>query len=432
MSLSYLKVMPVLMYNLGGEMVYILSSRLKAQKIDADKSIKVIREVVSALFHNRLMQEFKKPNIVAKHERVRQTFECIVHSSIMKLNASSMSKLFELMLMIFKFQIVRTRYPEEIYKLTLNHLESIREILITLDMKGNKNIIETVDNVIKDFKSEYGRLLTYDFIILKSTLLRFLQGKNIKVSIFLEQKLQGHNGVLYLPMDEKAPPLVGKPGVITVYNNGNGNEEKTMFHELKLSNLFIENTFKGRMSNFETQLGLNIFDEKRNVKYKGKITPDDNSSPPAPVANQTITNATTTLSTQSTVDQEIEKEKEKKETVVKKEKIQEGYTRSLQRLDEFKELSRLLTISSKENVETFQLDLFGSTIKTIGGENNNQEYGDDYIDIAIEDSQIKQKYENTFNDIKTEMKNKDNNEENNDEDGDDLLALMDMAASRDK
>ena len=420
------------MYNLGGEMVYILSSRLKAQKIDADKSIKVIREVVSALFHNRLMQEFKKPNIVAKHERVRQTFECIVHSSIMKLNASSMSKLFELMLMTFKFQIVRTRYPEEIYKLTLNHLESIREILITLDMKGNKNIIETVDNVIKDFKSEYGRLLTYDFIILKSTLLRFLQGKNIKVSIFLEQKLQGHNGVLYLPMDEKAPPLVGKPGVITVYNNGNGNEEKTMFHELKLSNLFIENTFKGRMSNFETQLGLNIFDEKRNVKYKGKITPDDNSSPPAPVANQTITNATTTLSTQSTVDQEIKKEKEKKETVVKKEKIQEGYTRSLQRLDEFKELSRLLTISSKENVETFQLDLFGSTIKTIGGENNNQEYGDDYIDIAIEDSQIKQKYENTFNDIKTEMKNKDNNEENNDEDGDDLLALMDMAASRDK
>jgi hypothetical protein len=270
MSLSYLKVMPVLMYNLGGEMVYILSSRLKAQKIDADKSIKVIREVVSALFHNRLMQEFKKPNIVAKHERVRQTFECIVHSSIMKLNASSMSKLFELMLMTFKFQIVRTRYPEEIYKLTLNHLESIREILITLDMKGNKNIIETVDNVIKDFKSEYGKLLTYDFIILKSTLLRFLQGKNIKVSIFLEQKLQGHNGVLYLPMDEKAPPLVGKPGVITVYNNGNGNEEKTMFHELKLSNLFIENTFKGRMSNFETQLGLNIFDEKRNVKYKVK------------------------------------------------------------------------------------------------------------------------------------------------------------------
>lgn len=430
MSLSYLKVMPVLMYNLGGEMVYILSSRLKAQKIDADKSIKVIREVVSALFHNRLMQEFKKPNIVAKHERVRQTFECIVHSSIMKLNASSMSKLFELMLMTFKFQIVRTRYPEEIYKLTLNHLESIREILITLDMKGNKNIIETVDNVIKDFKSEYGKLLTYDFIILKSTLLRFLQGKNIKVSIFLEQNLQGHKGVLYLPMDEKAPPLVGKPGVITVYNNGNGNEEKTMFHELKLSNLFIENTFKGRMSNFETQLGLNIFDEKKNVKYKGKITPDDDSNPPAPVANQTITNATTTLSTQSTVNKEIKKEK--KETVVKKEKIKEGYTKSLQRLDEFKELSRLLTISSKENVETFQLDLFGSTIKNIGGENNNQEYDDDYIDITIEDSQIKQKYENTFNDIKTEMKNKDNNEENNDEDGDDLLALMDMAASKDK
>ena len=415
------------MYNLGGEMVYILCSRLKAQKIDLDKSVKVIREVVTALFNNRLMQEIKKPNPVAKHESVRQTFECIVHSSIMKLNQSSMSKLFELMLMTFKFQIVRTRYPEEIYKITLNHLESMKEILITLDMKGNKTIIETLDNVIRDFKSEYGRLLSYDFIMLKSTLLRFLQGKNIKVSIFLDNNLQGSNRVLYLPMEEKAPPLVGKPGVITVYSNGNGNEEKTMFHELKLSNLFIDNIFKGRMSNFETQLGLNMFDEKKNVKFKGKIKPENDTNSPTPTANQT-TNATTTLTKQSRVGQEMEK----KDTVVKKEEIKEGNTKPLKRLDEFKELSRLLTISSKENVDTFQLDLFGSTIKNIKGDGDNQEYDDDYIDIAIEDSQIKQKYEETFNDIKTDMKNKDNNEENNDEDEDDLLALMDMAASRDK
>ena len=320
------------------------------------------------------MKEIKKPNIVAKHESVRRTFEIIVHSSIMKLNENSMSKLFELMLMSFKFQIVRTRYPEEIYKITLNHLESMREILNTVDMKGNKSLIETLDNIINEFKSEYGKLLAYDFIILKSTILRFLQGKNIKVSLFLDKNLQGHNGVLYLPMEEKAPPLVGKPGVVTVYSNGNGNEEKTVYHEMKLSNLFIENTFKGRMSNFETQLGINIYDDKKNVKFKGRIR---------------------------AVSQEVQQKKDEKETAVKKERLLKG-------IDEFKELSRLLTISPKENVETFQLDLFGSTMKDSKGDNNNQEHDGDYIDITIEDNQIKQKYEETFSNIKTDMKNKDN------------------------
>jgi hypothetical protein len=60
MSSSYLMTMPVLMYNLGVEMVYVLCSRLKAQQIENSKSCKVIHDVVLSLFDKKFMNEMKK------------------------------------------------------------------------------------------------------------------------------------------------------------------------------------------------------------------------------------------------------------------------------------------------------------------------------------------------------------------------------------
>ena len=45
MSEAYLMSMPVIINCLGGEMIYILCSRLKAQNITLDKSIRVIKDI---------------------------------------------------------------------------------------------------------------------------------------------------------------------------------------------------------------------------------------------------------------------------------------------------------------------------------------------------------------------------------------------------
>ena len=52
--------MPIIIYNLGVEMIYILCSRLKAQNIQHDKSVKVINEVVTALFDKKFIFEIRK------------------------------------------------------------------------------------------------------------------------------------------------------------------------------------------------------------------------------------------------------------------------------------------------------------------------------------------------------------------------------------
>lgn len=59
----------------------------------------------------------------------RQIFEKLAHSSIMKLNATSMGKLFDLMLMGVKYQVIETSTPEEIYHVTMTHLNQVASLV---------------------------------------------------------------------------------------------------------------------------------------------------------------------------------------------------------------------------------------------------------------------------------------------------------------
>jgi len=59
----------------------------------------------------------------------KQIFEKLAHSSIMKLNSTSMQKLFDLMLMGLKYQVQSTCQPEEIYHVTMKHLLTMRDLI---------------------------------------------------------------------------------------------------------------------------------------------------------------------------------------------------------------------------------------------------------------------------------------------------------------
>ena len=96
MSEAYLMSMPIIINCLGGEMIYILCSRLKAQKINTEKSTRVIKDIGNVLFNKKFQTELyihKKPYF---HQEIKSIFESFVHASIMRLNTTSMNKLFEL------------------------------------------------------------------------------------------------------------------------------------------------------------------------------------------------------------------------------------------------------------------------------------------------------------------------------------------------
>lgn len=421
MSEAYLMAMPIIIYNLGGEMIYVLCSRLKAQEIPKDKSIKVIHDVVSHLFDKKFIAGINKHKIVAKHQDVRQMFEKLAHSSIMRLNSTSMSKLFELMLMSLKLQILRTRYPEEMFKITLNHLESIRKILTDQDPSGNKNLINDLNECISNFNKDYSQLTPYDYIILKQTLMRFLQGKNVKVSIFIQDNLQSNNSTIYLPMNEKAPPLVNKPGVVKEFDS-NGNVTKEDFIELKLSSLYIANSNKNRMGNFDTVLGLNIFSNETKPFILGKKV-EAGAPGPVKVDSPPVKDMTKEFGFNNKT--EVKKNSDIKESgLFDEKKIEKKPVLSSEQkkiisksaIKDFNDLSELLSVPKTSETGTFKLDLFGTSKKGVG----NQEE-EDYIEIEREDNKIKKKFDECFD---MDKQNVDNNAN---EGEDDLLDLMDMA-----
>ena len=423
MSEAYLMSMPVIINCLGGEMIYILCSRLKAQSISQEKSIRVIKDIGNLLYNKKFQNDLyihKKPN---KHQEVKSIFESLAHSSIMRLNTTSMNKLFELMLMTLKLQILRTRYPEEIYQIVINHFYGVIEIMKMID-PNDTELIDMLKNAMNNFMNIYGKLNPYDYVILKSVILRFLQGKNVKVSIFIQENLQDTSSILYLPMNEISPPFVGKLGVVK--NISKGNEEN---FDLKLNNCFKENQNNNRMENFTTDLGKNMFAPNA-PHFIGRIKPKEKED-----KKEEEKDTNDFLKSKGTETEQLNKEKEKEIIPENKNKqksknaneiknsvfIDNYYENKELSLEQKKIISQgykndLNLFSSvfaeNENIddEVFEFDLFGSN------ENKKEKQKEeDFINIQKKNNNVKNKINEKFGGL---LKNDDNQ--------DDLLDLMDI------
>ncbi|CAF4385508.1 unnamed protein product [Adineta steineri] len=87
-----LKAFPIIFFNMGGEMIYILEQRLSAQEIIDQKSVKVVNDVVSAMFETKFLEQILRPQELYPNKYVKHIFEKLAHSSIMRLNEASMDK----------------------------------------------------------------------------------------------------------------------------------------------------------------------------------------------------------------------------------------------------------------------------------------------------------------------------------------------------
>ena len=98
--------LPFLILNLGSEMLYILDQRLRAQNISVEKGLRVREDLLRQLFSSQFIEELLRPQAIYSLAAARQVFERLAQSSIMKLNDNSMSKLFDLMVMGLKMQLM--------------------------------------------------------------------------------------------------------------------------------------------------------------------------------------------------------------------------------------------------------------------------------------------------------------------------------------
>jgi hypothetical protein len=268
----------------------------------------------------------------------------------------------------------------------------------------------------------------------------------VKVSIFIQDNLQSNTGVIYLPMNETAPPSVKKPGDITHFNS-KGNISKEYNINLKLSSDYQQDKNIERVNIITTELGENIFSsEKKNknnssnnnftssssygntsntsINKNSNITTPNNSSlnyNPSSITkiNTTNTNNVNNNSSNSNISPNQKTYSYLNDTEKRKENIEKVKK-------EFGQLADLLNLNTQvqDQSQVFKFDLFAKKGLNSFNKNQNEDYSNNNEDedfIEIERENNLDRIRNMFNDF-------DLNKEGNN-DGDDLLDLMDMAAN---
>eukprot|EP00659_Diplonema_papillatum_P010213 gene10213-15705_t len=162
-----LLAMPFLIINYGGEMIYILEQRLHSQQIKAERA--------------------------------------------QKLSTDSMDKLFDLVVMGVKYQVMLIRHPCELIDITLNHIDYIAKLV-----KQSQTTTNTIEKAKEAFVAFARELRVSEFAQVRQALCEFSIRKRVKVSLFLQQKMQHHDGRFVIPTEGSLPneAAVQMPGTI--------------------------------------------------------------------------------------------------------------------------------------------------------------------------------------------------------------------------
>ncbi|XP_063167846.1 protein OSCP1 isoform X2 [Candoia aspera] len=204
-----LRTLPLLVLNLGGEMLYIVDQRLRAQSIPGDKARQVMNDIIGGIFNKKFMDELFKPQELYSRKALRTVFERLVHASIMRLNAPSMDKLYDLMTMAFKYQVLLCPRPKDLLLITFNHLDAIKDFVYE-----SPKILNQIDVTFRKLIDTYSSLSAGELQLIRQTLLIFFQDIHIRVSILLKDKVQNSNGHFVLPTSGSVPWGTEIPGLI--------------------------------------------------------------------------------------------------------------------------------------------------------------------------------------------------------------------------
>eukprot|EP01137_Pigoraptor_chileana_P034045 Opistho-2@25976 len=239
--------LPFLYFNLCGEMMYILQQRLFAQAVELDKAKTVLNEVACAMFDATMVDEVFKLQEQYTLPAARMMFEELAHASIMRLDATSLDKLYDLMVMGVKYQLTLCEQPRELLDITSNHLNSVR-YLIADCAPG----LVKLEGVLARFKKRYGAYKDAEFQRIRQSLFLFFQDKRTRVSLFLEDKLQSSDATFFLPASGPLPKGFDVPGTVRYFGLSGSEELSDMLkHPWKSSPRSSTKTI--------TDLGLNLY-----------------------------------------------------------------------------------------------------------------------------------------------------------------------------
>uniref|UniRef100_A0A8R1DNC9 Uncharacterized protein n=1 Tax=Caenorhabditis japonica TaxID=281687 RepID=A0A8R1DNC9_CAEJA len=166
---------------------------------DREKSDKVVKEIILGFLAKNTLSEVFKGFGIPTRSGLKIFFEKVAHCSIMRLNENSMDKLYDLMMMQYKYHLIKMTMPEQIMTVTVNHLRALLD-LVPLD----REIGAAVEHAYTMAYTYYRPLGPMGWYMLRNTLLVFFQDTRVKVSSLVRASMQQSNGKFVI-FDKNTP-----------------------------------------------------------------------------------------------------------------------------------------------------------------------------------------------------------------------------------
>lgn len=218
----------------------------------------VLTDVVSVLLHPKLLDELFIPQPVATHAVIRQLLQDISATSIMKLDDYSMSKLWDLMTMIFKWQLsVATN--QTVFDLSRRHLRDVGKLMPEYFPKF------AFEHALQKFETLSNTFTDADYNGLCNTLILWFSEYHTKISVLLRLGLQNKDGTFCLPSTLNAVVLKNLGENIYKYDTKKSDEyESSCIETSEISYLLgsIEKVGPCKANCIELKLPIDLGNEK--------------------------------------------------------------------------------------------------------------------------------------------------------------------------
>ncbi|KAH8336671.1 hypothetical protein KR059_000780 [Drosophila kikkawai] len=186
-------------------MLYVIDQRLKAQQIAQDKSIQVIHDVTTVLlepkFIDSLLNGSKHNNAqLLTSEHCKFMLNDIATCSLMRLDEQSMAKLWNLMTVVYKWQLFVSRHQHHLLEITFRHLDAVNRLYP--DARRHM-LIDFTKNTLLDFWNACGEEAQ---LSIYQTNRAWLQCFNTKISLLIRLGFQAMDGSFIKEVDQEYFP----------------------------------------------------------------------------------------------------------------------------------------------------------------------------------------------------------------------------------
>eukprot|EP00730_Choanoeca_flexa_P012504 TRINITY_DN4337_c0_g1_i1.p1 TRINITY_DN4337_c0_g1~~TRINITY_DN4337_c0_g1_i1.p1 ORF type:complete len:414 (+),score=78.97 TRINITY_DN4337_c0_g1_i1:138-1244(+) len=216
-----------------------------------------------AMFDPTFIATLFKPQPMYSQSNLRTIFDHLSKASIMRLNKESMAKLYDLMVMVFKYQLMLVKEARDLFNVTLTHLH-----LVETEILQETPVAKMVHNCKTQFYEAMKNLRPHHWESIRRAILTMFQDKHTRVSLLLQAKSQGQDGRFALPRTGSVPPNHCLPGSITYHTPSGPITETFGTHKFEAPESELEVVLE-EPNTFLSELGENLYRKARQGHMPG-------------------------------------------------------------------------------------------------------------------------------------------------------------------